>query len=76
MKKHPLKSKTVNSALTIVVIACLNLLGVGEVQIGNTYDTITDATGQKTEAAKDIGLLLGSAGVVYGRYKVKESDDE
>ncbi len=76
MKKHPLKSKTVNSALTIIVIACLNLLGVGETQIGNTYDTITDVTGQKTEAAKDIGLLLGSAGVVYGRYKVKEEDDE
>lgn len=74
MKKHPIKSKTINSALTIIVIACLNLLGVGETQIGNTYDTITDSTGQKTEAAKDIGLLLGSAGVIYGRYRVKDED--
>ena len=76
MKKHPIKSKTINSALTIIVIACLNLLGVGEQQIGSTYDTISDATGQGTESAKDIGLLLGSAGVIYGRYKVKEDKDE
>jgi len=74
MKKHPLKSKTINSTLIIIVIAILNLLGVGETEIGNTYDTLTDATGQKTEGAKDIGLLLGSAGVIYGRYRVK--DDE
>ena len=74
MKKHPIKSKTINSALTIIVIACLNLLGVGETKIGNTYDTITNATGQKTEAAKDIGLLIGSAGVIYGRYRVKDEN--
>lgn len=74
MKKHPLKSKTINSALTIIVIACLNLLGVGESQIGDTYDTITTATGQKTEAAKDIGLLIAGAGAIYGRVKVKENE--
>ncbi len=77
MNKSPIKSKTIRSAIVIVVIALLNLLGVGEEQIGKTYDTMIDATGEKTEAAKDIGLLLGSAGVIYGRFRVgKGKDDE
>lgn len=79
MNKSPIKSKTINSAIVIIVIALLNLLGVGETEIGQTYDTMTDATGQKTEAAKDIGLLFGSAGVIYGRFRVgkgKDSDEK
>ena len=72
MKKSPFKSKTINSAITIIVIALLNILGVGENETNNTYDAITDVTGQKTESIKDLGLLLGSAGVIYGRFKVKE----
>lgn len=74
MRKHPLKSKTIKSALTIIVIAILNILGVGEAEIGNTYDTITNATGQKTETAKDIGILVAGAGAVYGRCKVKDEE--
>jgi hypothetical protein len=72
MKKKFYKSKTVDSALVIIVIAILNILGVGEVEIGKTYDTLTETTGHKTESAKDIGLLIGGAGAIYGRYKVKE----
>lgn len=75
MNKSPFKSKTINSAIVIIIIALMNLVGVGEEQIGKTYDTLTDATGSQTEAAKDIGLLLGSAGVIYGRVRVGKGKD-
>ena len=76
MDKNPVKSKTINSAIVIIIIALMNLIGIGEEQIGKTYDTITDATGSQTEAAKDIGLLVGAAGVVYGRFNVKKGKDD
>ncbi len=76
MKKHPLKSKTINSALTTIVLVCLSLLGVGKEKIGETYDTITTKTGQKTEVAMDIAKLVSLGGVLYGRAKVKEADSE
>ena len=76
MKKSPLKSKTIDSALIIIVIAILSLLGVGEAEVGKTYDTITTQTGKRTENAKEIITILGGAGAIYGRYKVKEKDDD
>ena len=76
MNKSPIKSKTMQSMAVIVIIALMNLLGVGEEQIGDTYDSITDVTGTQTKTAKDIGLLLGSAGVAYGRFSVKKGKDD
>jgi len=76
VNKKPLKSKTINSALVVIVIVCLSILGVGEKQIGQTYDAISDTTGQTTEGAKDLITLLAAGGAIYGRYKVKEQDDE
>ena len=75
MKKHPLKSKTINSTLVIIVMVCLSLLGVGEEKIGNTYDTITDSIGQSTESVKDLVTLIAAGGAIYGRFKVKEEKD-
>jgi hypothetical protein len=76
MNKHPLKSKTMCGIFTVIIIALMNIMGVGEAEIGNTYDTITNSTGQKTESAKDIGLVVGGAFAAYGRYKVKGGKDE
>ena len=76
MKKNPLKSKTVDSALIVIVLAALSLLGVGEKELGKTYDTITTETGSEMAAGKDILSLIAGAGAIYGRYKVKEKDDE
>lgn len=76
MKKHPLKSKTIDSALIVIVMAALSLLGVGEKELGKTYDTITTETGKEVAAGKDLISLLAGAGAIYGRYKVKEKDDE
>ena len=72
MKKNPLKSKTISSALVIIVMVCMSLLGIGEEQMGETYDTITQGTGTKTEKSKDLITLLATGGVIYGRYKVKD----
>ncbi len=78
-----LKSKTIRALLTAAVIVLLNLLGVGEEQIGKTYDTIHDTRGKQTETAKDIGLMGALGWAVYGRSvakgplkKKKEGDDE
>ena len=76
MKKHPLKSKTINSTLVIIVMVCLSLLGVGEKEMGKTYDTITTETNNNVDVSKDIITLIAAGGAIYGRTKVKESDDE
>ena len=62
-----LKSKTIRALLTAAVIVLLNLLGVGEEQIGKTYDTISDHKGKQTETAKDIGLIGALGYAFYGR---------
>ena len=78
-----LKSKTVRGLMTAAVIVLLNLLGVGEEQIGKTYDTIHDRQGKQTETAKDLGLVGALAYSVYGRSVAKgplkwrkEKDDD
>lgn len=66
-----LKSKTVRAILTAFVLVLLNLLGVGEEQIGRTYDTIHDHRGKQTETIKDLGLLGALGYAFYGRSKAK-----
>ena len=73
MKKSPLKSKTVNSALVIILIAVMSLLGFGEDEIAKTYDQVGNDT-VETETIKEIGALIAACGAIYGRYKVKEED--
>ncbi|KKN73170.1 hypothetical protein LCGC14_0403430 [marine sediment metagenome] len=76
-----LKSKTIRGLLTAAVIVILSLLGVGEEQIGKTYDTINDHQGKTTERAKDVGMLGAILYSVYGRsvakgpLKWKKEDD-
>lgn len=76
-----LKSKTIRGLLTAAVIVILSLLGVGEEQIGKTYDTIHDTQGKQTETAKDLGLLGTLIYAFYGRsvakgpLKWKKEDD-
>ena len=72
MKKHPLKSKTVNSALVVILIAVMSLLGFGEGEIAKTFDQLGKEN--QTETVKEVGTLLGALGVLYGRFKVKEED--
>ncbi len=72
MKSKPLfKSKTINSALVCAIIIMMNLLGIGEEKIGETYDTINDHVGSKQETTKDIVALGSLVGVVYGRLNAK-----
>ncbi|GAG46301.1 unnamed protein product, partial [marine sediment metagenome] len=69
MKKSPLKSKTIDSALVIILITVMSLLGFGEEEIAKTYDTIGE---KKTmETGKELITLLAAGGAIYGRYKVK-----
>ncbi len=74
MKKSPIKSKTINSALVIILIAVMSLLGFGESEMADTYDSINP--GNKSESVKEIITILAAGGAIYGRYKVKEKDDD
>lgn len=74
MKKKPYKSKTINSVLVIILITVMSLLGFGEEEIAKTYDTIGQE--KKTETAKELITLFAAGGAIYGRYKVKEQDDD
>lgn len=71
MLAEALKSKTIRGLMTAAVIVLLNLLGVGEEQIGKTYDTINDTRGRQTETAKDIGLIAALGVATYGRVVAK-----
>ncbi len=75
MNKNPIKSKTIKSAIVILIIGLMNLIGVGDKQIAQTYDTMTDGKGT-TEQVKDIGILAGAIGVIYGRFMVGKGKDE
>ena len=66
-----LKSKTIRAIMTAAVIVLLNLLGVGEEQIGKTYDTIHNQRGKQTETAKELGLLGALGYAFYGRNVAK-----
>lgn len=74
MNKPPLKSKTINSALVIILIAVMSLLGFGEAEIARTYDQL--GTENKSETAKELITLAAGGAAIYGRYKVKEKKDE
>ncbi len=76
MNKPKLKSKTLNSILIAAVMVILGMLGVGEKQIGQTYDTITQSTGGQTETAKDLAMLAALGGAYYGRLRVGKGKDE
>ena len=76
MKKNPLKSKTVNSALIIMLVAVMSLLGFGEAEIVSTFDGLGKNDQAQTETVKELATLLAAGGAIYGRYKVKEKDDE
>jgi len=70
VKKHPLKSKTVNSALVVILIAVMSLLGFGEAEIAKTYDSIGQEN--KSENVKELITLAAGGLAIYGRYKAKE----
>lgn len=75
MNKPKLKSKTLNSILIAAVMVILGILGVGEEQIGQTYDTITQSTGGQTETMKDLAILAALGGAYYGRVRVGKGKD-
>lgn len=62
MKKHPLKSKTINGALTMAVsaLAPLALAKLGVV-----------TPEAQTEALSALGTVAGLAPTIYGRVKAK-----
>ncbi len=75
MNKHPLKSKTIVSALVIIMVAIMSILGVGEKEVIQTYDAIAKETDQ-ADSIKEIVTIIAGAGAIYGRYKVKGGKDE
>lgn len=69
MNKFALKSKTINSALLIILIAAMSFLGMDKDQVAQTYDTVEQETGHTVDYAKEIITILSAVGVIYGRYK-------
>ena len=65
------QSKTINSGIIIIILALMSIMGVGEEKLGNTYDTLIDKTGQKTEAGKDVLTGILGALAIYGRKTAK-----
>ena len=65
--KGYLKSKTIRFLVIAAVIVLTNIIGVGEAEPGQTYDTMTKMEGEEVEQVKNILLLLGIGGAGYGR---------
>ncbi len=81
--KHFLQSKTVDSAILIIIVAILNIVGLFEAKPGQTYDTMLEMQGRQKEQIKNLLLIGGGGGAIYGRVKAnkklgkkKESDDD
>jgi len=67
--KGYLQSKTIRSLIILLIIVLTNILGLGEAQPGQTYDTMCELEGRQTEQIKNL-LLLGGIGTA-GYYRVK-----
>ena len=72
MKKHPMKSMTIQSTLVVVLITVMSLLGFGEEEIAKTYDQLGQES--KSETTKELITLVAAGGAAFGRWRVK--DDE
>jgi len=76
------QSKTINSAIIIIVVGIMNLWTLFTKPMdGFTYDTWTeDIQKQKADELKNLILVGGGAGAIYGRTKAKkpigDTDDE
>lgn len=61
------KSKTMRSLAICLIIVVMNIMGIGEAEVGKTIDTMHEMQGGKTENIKDILMLIGVGGAAYGR---------
>ena len=77
-KKHPLKSKTILFSLVTIIVAILNIVGVG---VGDgdkpiaemTWKELEQQQGRQTEQVTNLLVLLGGGGAIYGRFQAKDS---
>lgn len=65
--KQYLKSKTIRSLIICAIIVIMNVMGIGEAEVGQTIDTMNEMTGDRTQSIKDLLLLFGLGGAAYGR---------
>ena len=65
--KAYLQSKTIRSLIIVFTIVVLNLMGIGEAEVGETIDSMGEMTGERTENIKDILMMFGLGGAAYGR---------
>ena len=69
--KEYMKSKTIRSLVICAIIVIMNLMGIGEAEVGQTIDTMNELTGKRTKNIKDALLLFGIGGAAYGRTVAK-----
>lgn len=65
--KDFLKSKTIRSLAIILIVVVMNIMGIGEAEVGKTYDAVTQKEGRGAEQIKNILMLVGLGGAGYGR---------
>ena len=70
MKKHPLKSMTIQSTLVVILMTVMGLLGFGEEEIAEAYDQLGQES--KTETTKELITLVAAGGAVFGRWRLKD----
>ena len=76
MDKPKYKSKTIVSASIVILMAVLSFFGVGEKELLQTYDTISNSTGNKVEDGKELITILAGIGAFWGRTRVGKGKDE
>ncbi len=76
MNKSPIKSKTINGALVVIVIAILSMFGIGEAEAPNAYDALGKDNEGQVEQGKELATLLAAGFAIYGRYNVKKGKDD
>ncbi len=65
--KEFLKSKTIRSLILILIVVVMNMMGIGEAEIGETYDTINQDGENGIGLIMNILMLVGIGGAGYGR---------
>lgn len=73
MKKHFLKSKTINALLILAILLMFNVFDIFPVKLGETYDTINIPQHDIVVRIKEIATFIVILIAIYGRWTASSS---
>ena len=65
------KSSTIKSLVLILIVIVMQMLGIGQAEVGETIDSVGNVEGQGAERLMQVLLLILTANAARGRAKAQ-----